>query len=126
MNTAERDRERGRRIVWGGQLQFRLRLCHHIAGAGFEPATALEHGGDTGGTDQVHPAELQRVSCRNRGQIGTPEGHPGDVSDDAPCCAYVAHSDLPGDLSRLAEIWEKLPEATRAAILTLAEGARKA
>ncbi len=100
-------------------------LSYVVAGAGFEPATALGHRGDTGRTDQVHPAELQQVSCGNRGQIGTREGHPGDVSGDAPCCAYVAHSDLPADLARLAGLWDRLPEATRAAIWTLAEGARR-
>jgi hypothetical protein len=32
---------------------------------------------------------------------------------------------LPTDLARLAELWGGLPEMTRGAILTLAEGARR-
>ncbi len=56
---------------------------------------------------------------------GTSEGHSADTSERSPWCAFGAPGDVPPDLAKLAELWLKLPEETRAAIITLAKGAAR-
>ena len=97
-----------------------------VGDTGFEPTGAPTRTDTPAGTGRGQVGESQEASP-SQGELSKEDlGHPEDASERSACCAYVARPETPPDLARLAEIWSEIPEATRAAILTLAEGARRA
>ena len=92
---------------------------------GLEPIGPGGHSGNIEGPDQAQVDAPGQLKLWPEAQTGSDGGHPVDTCTDAPCCAGVAQPVLPTDLERLAVLWADLPEATRAAILTLAEGTRR-
>lgn len=80
------------------------------------------HSSDTSGTEAGYLGQDQGGTAGGDTQKGRDAGHNQDSAGHKKCGTYV---DRWPDLARLAEFWSDLSEATRAAIVTLAEGARR-